>query len=83
LSYEQSPVTLAYRSARLPDSNRYWLAFGAKYKVNKNLSIDGAYAHLFVKKAPIAQTGSISRTLNGNYKSSADIVGVQLTWNFV
>ena len=84
LAYEQSPDTNSFRAARLPDSNRYWLAIGAKYKINKNISIDGGYAHLFFKKASIAQRGvGDDRTLFGNYKSSADIVGVQLSWNFV
>jgi len=85
LAYDQSPIINAYRSARVPDSNRYWLAFGLKYMVNKNISIDGAYAHLFAKNAVIAQRAAApsQAALNGNYKNSADIVGVQLTWNFV
>lgn len=83
LAFEQTPVTNTYRSARLPDGDRYWLALGAKYTVNKNISFDAAYAHLFVKNVPIAQRGAASSTLFGNYRSSADIVGIQLTWNFV
>lgn len=86
LAYEQTPVNKVFLSSRLPDADRYWLALGAKYVVNRNISIDAAYAHLFSEKANNAQgraeTGGF-RTLFGNYRSSADLVGIQLTWNFV
>lgn len=82
LGYEQTPVTNTYRSARLPDANRYSFALGVKYAVNRNISLDAGYAYLFAKSVPI-QFRSGLRTLFGNYKNSANIVGAQLTWNFV
>ena len=84
ISFEQTPVQDNYRSARVPDSDRLWLALGVKYKYNKHVSIDAGYAHVFFRNATIAQKGvGNSSALYGNYKSSADIVGLQLTWNFV
>lgn len=84
ISFEQTPVQNDYRSARVPDSDRLWLALGVKYKYNKHVSIDAGYAHVFFNNATIAQQGVANRSaLYGNYKSSADIVGLQLTWNFV
>jgi long-chain fatty acid transport protein len=83
-AFEQAPTNKTFVSPRLPDANRFWLAVGAKYAFNKNISVDGAYAHLFFKNITGHLNGvGDSRTLNANYKSSADIVGVQLTWNFV
>jgi long-chain fatty acid transport protein len=87
LAFDQTPVRSEYRTARLPDSDRFWVALGTKYKVNRNLSLDAAYSHLFFKSSSISQrgvvTGDTAKSLYGNYRSSADLVGVQLTWNFV
>lgn len=87
LAYDESPIRTQYRIARLPDSDRYWVAIGAKYYLNKWISFDAGYAHLFFKNCSIAEVGSVApdnkKSLYGNYKSSADLVGVQLTWNFV
>ncbi len=86
VSWDQTPVTTKYRTARLPDSNRYWVALGVKYTINKYIAIDAAYSHLFFNSAKIAQRGGgtdTRKSLYGNYKSSADLVGLQLTWNFV
>ncbi len=85
-AFDQTPVNAPYRTARLPDSNRTWLALGVKYKMNKNIWFDVGYAHLFFNKCTIQQVGVAPdnrKTLSGNYKNSADLVGVQLTWNFV
>jgi len=84
LSWEQSPVNNIYRDSRLPDSNRYWIALGVKYMFNKNMTVDAGYAHVFFKNSSIQQRGvGVATSLYGNYKSSADLVGVQLMWNFV
>ncbi len=84
ISYEQTPVTNTYRSARLPDSNRYWFALGLKYAFNRNVTLDAAYSYIYFVNAPIAQSiGTQARRLFGNYRSSANLVGVQLAWNFV
>jgi long-chain fatty acid transport protein len=84
---DQSPVTFAHRTARLPDSDRLWLALGAKFRLNQYVSLDAAYSHLFFKGASIAQSGNTAgdtaKKLYGNYKTSADLIGMQLTWNFV
>lgn len=83
LSFDQTPVTDTYRGARLPDSNRYWVALGMSYKYNRNLSLDAGYAHIFFKNAPINLSTTQNRTLTGTYKASANLLGVQLVWNFV
>lgn len=86
VAYDESPVQTQYRIAPLPDSDRYWVAIGMKYKLYGNAAIDIGYAHLFGKKCSIqeiAHSGSFTRRLFGNYKSSADLLGLQLTWNFV
>lgn len=84
---DQSPVNTLHRTARLPDSDRLWLALGAKFRVNQYVSLDAGYSHLFFKHATIAQSGVVpgdtAKKLYGDIHSYADLVGIQLTWNFV
>ncbi len=44
VAYDQTPVQDQYRTVRLPDNDRTWLAFGAKYMVTKSAAIDAGYA---------------------------------------
>ena len=97
VAFDQTPVPSAdLRPARIPDANRTWLAFGANYKVNKQLSFDVGYAHLFVnnpdinssdaydpsgKKYPPMHTGF--HTLDGSYDASVDILSAQVNWRFM
>ncbi len=83
VAYDESPVRTQFRIASLPDSDKYWLAFGIKYKIKQAISIDIAYAHLFFKGCTINQRGSVGQTLVGNYKNYADLIGMQLTWSFI
>lgn len=87
IAFDQTPVRSQYRTARLPDADRFWVALGSKYTFSKYLSLDAAYAHLFFKGASISEIGVVpgdtAKRLYGNYRNSADLVGVQLTWNFV
>jgi long-chain fatty acid transport protein len=85
LAYDQSPVKDDYRTPRLPDNNRTWISVGAQYALTKNSAFDWGYAHLFVKDAPINNTAGNPAgygLLNGNYKDSVDIFGVQYAVNF-
>ena len=90
IAYDQTPVQDKYRTVRLPDNDRTWLAFGAKYKVTKSAAIDAAYAHLFISNASIDNTrGQLgvpaafgSTTVTGSYEGSVDILSVQYTQSF-
>lgn len=84
VAFDQSPVTDAYRTARIPDNDRAWLALGGQYKSSASGTIDFGYAHLFVKDANIAdnQTASGKGNLVGTYSSSANILSVQYGYKF-
>lgn len=56
--FDRSPVTDKHRSTRVPDGDRIWLSVGASYDVTDNISIDAAYAHIFVEDVKIDQTSS-------------------------
>ncbi len=83
LAYDESPVRTQHRIVNLPDSSKYWLAFGIKCNVLRNLAIDFAYAHLFFKQCAINEVASGNRSIIGDYKNYADLIGLQLTWSFV
>jgi long-chain fatty acid transport protein len=86
-AYDTSPVQDAFRTPRLPDDNRIWLAIGARYKPTQNFWFDVGYTHIWVNTAdsnlpsratPLGPTG----TLVGQYKTSIDILGVQGSFKF-
>ncbi len=91
-AYDQSPVRDDFRTARLPDSDRIWLAAGGAFTFNEALRVDFGYAHLFFdnssinERAPFvagSDTPITRATLSGDYEGHADIVGIQLRYNFV
>lgn len=92
LSYDQSPTTDKYRTARIPDSDRFWVATGVAYVPTSCLRFDVGYAHIFFRKstldehAPFAANTTepvSSATLVGHYKPYGNLVGIQMRYDFV
>lgn len=82
VAFDPAPVRDEFRTARIPDSDRTWIAVGASYRPSPSLSLDIGYAHLFVKDASISEVGSTGERLLGDYRSNVNILGVQAAWNF-
>ena len=81
VAFDQRAASDEFRTARIPDEDRTWLAFGAQYRMSERSRIDVGYAHLFVKDARLNKTeGGVS--LTGTYEGSVDIVSAQLTVDF-
>ncbi len=79
VAYDQSPVTDANRTPRVPDSDRYWVALGASYAPRAWISLDLAFTHIFMPDASVdLTTGGTGNALRGNldarYDSSIDII---------
>jgi long-chain fatty acid transport protein len=86
-AYDKSPVRNdADRTMTLPDSDRTWLAFGARYAMSKETSLDVSYSHIFFKKVSAARfvdlTGFPDQTVRGEFKTSADQLSLQLNHRF-
>lgn len=81
LAYDQSPVPNEFRTARIPDNDRTWLALGGQYKLSSAGAIDFGYAHLFVKNSSI-NSATPAPALVGTYKNAVDIISAQYTYNF-
>ena len=82
LAKEESTQSSDTRSAISPDSDRVWATIGAGFKPTENLSIDVAYAHIFVDDADIYKDGRAPAVLDGTYELDADIIGAQLNYQF-
>jgi len=81
VAYDQTPVSDAYRTARIPDGDRTWIAFGGQYRVSDRSTLDFGYAHLFIRDTRINKTES-GVTLSGTYEGAVDILSAQFTHNF-
>jgi long-chain fatty acid transport protein len=91
VSYDKSPVSAAYRSPSLPDSDRTWFALGSNYKLSPQLDFDISLGYVKLKDAPMAATDDgegitpcscAMSTARGNYQSSAKTLGLQLNYKF-
>ena len=75
-AFDKTPTTDRYRTARVPDGNRYWLAIGASYRVVPRTTVDFGYAHVFVDGSKIRETSATADVLNGSYDSKIDIFSI-------
>lgn len=84
VAFDEEPIPDAqHRTARIPGNDRTWISTGANYKVNKAMSVDVGYSHLFLDKTPIDNIDEGNGyALRGKYDGSVDIVSAQLNWAF-
>jgi long-chain fatty acid transport protein len=82
VAYDQSPTDDQYRTARVPDQDRYWVALGAQYRLTPKDVIDVGYAHIFVRDASVDQSAPGAGSLVGTYDSSSDNIGIQYSRRF-
>jgi long-chain fatty acid transport protein len=83
VAYDQSPVRDQFRTPRLPDNDRTWLAVGAQYKFSPSLALDLGYAYIWVKDPSMNQNEgntAANGLISGSYRSNVNIVGLQLTY---
>jgi long-chain fatty acid transport protein len=91
IGWEQSPITDATRSTRLPDTDRLWVSAGATYKWNEQFSLDLAYTHIFIKDNTAINISAASGnpvfdprlgTFIGTSSAWVDIFSVGLRYHF-
>jgi long-chain fatty acid transport protein len=85
IAFDESPVPNAEdRSVRLPDNDRTWISFGARYSLGTTGALDVGYAFVKIKDAAINNNqAALGRgTVNGNYKADVNIVSVQYSRGF-
>ena len=87
IAYDEAPVSDRYRTPRIPDGARTWVAVGGQYRLSRQGALDVGYAHLFVNDpgldaAAPATLITPANTLKGDYQSQVDILSVQYTHSF-
>jgi long-chain fatty acid transport protein len=72
-----------YRTPRIPDAERFWIACGATWQMNERSSLDFAYTHIFVDDPEIDNSLHTSNQhLVGTIEAYMDIVSVAYTYTF-
>lgn len=85
VAFDETPVPDTTRTPRLPDSDRTWVALGARWHPSPALLMDFGYAHLFSETVALdqdADNAATSALLNGQQHSDVDIVSAQLVYRF-
>jgi long-chain fatty acid transport protein len=91
IAYDETPMKDEFRTARLPDQDRYWLSVGLGYKLSDALSLDAGYTHIFIRNnSPIDEVapggdGTPTPTgghLVGTYDAAIDIVSLAARFRF-
>ncbi len=82
-AFDETPVKAAYRTPRVPDNNRWWLALGAGYRFSESFAADFGYAHLFISD-PDSRLRNKPETgyLVGYYDADVDIFALQASYYF-
>jgi len=85
VGYDATPTRNAFRTVRLPDTDRWAVSIGGHYEAGHNIGLDLGYTYLWADKDPTvnktnpAGVGS-TFTVNAKGDGGAHLVGVQLTW---
>lgn len=83
IAYDQAPVDNEHRTARIPDSNRYWLSAGYSYELSPAFQANLGYTHIFADKASINEaSASSSGNLVGEYEAYVDIISASFVVKF-
>ena len=81
VSYDQTPVPNSrYRTARIPDTDKYWISFGASYKY-KAFTFDIGYAHLFNLKDKSLNVSNGTQ-IEAEYRGHGNMFGFQAQYEF-
>lgn len=85
VAFDETPVPDETRTPRLPDTDRTWVAIGARWQPSPSLLMDFGYAHLFSDTVPLNQDAGNAAAfamLVGEQHSDIDIVSAQLVYRF-
>ncbi|MDH5536966.1 MAG: outer membrane protein transport protein [Betaproteobacteria bacterium] len=81
IALDETPTNDRDRTARLPDQDRTWIAFGVQYKPSKAGVLEVGYAHEFIRDARVSNA-TAAGTLTGSFENTADILSIQYSHSF-
>lgn len=87
LAYDKSPVQDAFRTPRLPDNDRTWLAVGARFQPGPTWWLDFGYTYIWLRDAssqlqPTGAGAVVPGTLVGTYKANVQVFAAQVSFKF-
>ncbi|HEU0200452.1 MAG TPA: outer membrane protein transport protein [Burkholderiaceae bacterium] len=88
VAYDTSPVQDEFRTPRLPDADRTWLAVGGQWRFAPNAALDFGYAYIIIDDVTSNLANQESATsaprgsLVGNYTANAHVLSAQIRWSF-
>ena len=93
VAYDTTPVKDEFRTPRLPDEDRTWLAAGFQWALSKQAAIDVGGAYLLVKEAssdlpnvdpspPSGFAAAPRGNLVGTYDATVWVASAQVRYSF-
>ncbi|SHJ20772.1 long-chain fatty acid transport protein [Malonomonas rubra DSM 5091] len=91
VAFDETPISDEHRTPRIPGEDRTWVSLGCGYQFTDKLSMDVAYAHLFVSDSKMekyatdegADDEDLARgTVVGEFENAVDIASIQLSYKF-
>ena len=82
LAYDETPVTDAHRTPRLPDNDRKWFSVGASYAWSDALDIHAAFTHINVGEPEVDVVSSSGSRLVGDFDASVNVFGIGAQYRF-
>ncbi|BAU57866.1 long-chain fatty acid transport protein [Halorhodospira halochloris] len=90
VAYDQTPTSDRYRTPRIPDEDRTWVALGGTWQPEavSNLTVDFAYTYIWLDDAAItlaedlAEQNAINDPVEGEYESNVQVFAASANWRF-
>jgi long-chain fatty acid transport protein len=87
IAYDTSPVQDAFRTPRLPDSDRTWLAIGARYQPSPTWWLDFGYTYIWLSNGsseltPTGAAAVVPGRLVGSYNANVQVLAAQVSFKF-
>ena len=80
---DDSPVSLPYRTPRMPDQDRMWYSLGATWTLNDHFDLSASYTKIDLADTPYIGIASSSGSyLSGDYDGGADLYGISAQFRF-
>lgn len=81
IDYMEGSTNRMTRDIFLADPSGWGIGIGARYFINKDVSLDFGYGHGFYKKAPVYNfNAATNQLINGKSVAQGDSAGVQLNY---
>lgn len=82
LAYDESPAPADHLSISIPDTDRYWVSFGANWVASENIDVDFGFSALMGKTQNFTEADGLGNQWGFESKGDAYLAGLQLNYRF-